>query len=120
MARPCTICTHDACGTIDQALVEGLSYRSIASVHGVSKSALLRHQEHRALETEHVSDHEPGQPLAAEAIADLRRQAASLRVQATQLSRQPRSYHEYPTDTLVVQMALGLANVIELLWPERK
>ena len=35
-----------------------------------------------------------------------------------QLTRLPRPYHEYPTDTLVVQMALALANVIELLWRE--
>lgn len=119
MPRACTICTHTEQTTIDQDLAAATPYRAVAERYGVSKSALIRHQEHRAPETEHVSDHEPGQPPWAAAIADLRRQAASLRVQATQLSRQPRSYHEYPTDTLVVQMALGLANVIELLWPER-
>ena len=68
MSRPCSICIHDACGTIDQALVAGLSYRAIADSHGVSKSALLRHQQHQApqavTDTVTVTGHRTGQAPA--------------------------------------------------------
>jgi hypothetical protein len=68
MARPCSICIHDACETIDQALADGLSYRSIADVHGVSKSALLRHQQHQepqaVTDTVTVTGHVTGQAQA--------------------------------------------------------
>ena len=68
MSRPCSICTHDACGTIDQDLADGQSYRTIAHNHGVSKSALLRHQQHQepiaVTDTVTVTGHGTGQAPA--------------------------------------------------------
>ena len=43
----CTICRHPARQRIDQALVSGVSLRTIAQHEGLSKSVLGRHREHR-------------------------------------------------------------------------
>jgi hypothetical protein len=59
MPRACTICTHAQKTTIDRDLDEHTSYRTIAERYHISKSALLRHQEHRTPETNHVSDQVP-------------------------------------------------------------
>jgi len=45
MPRTCTVCSHPDRAAIDQALVSGQSYRSIAKRSGTSPSALLRHRE---------------------------------------------------------------------------
>lgn len=45
MPRVCTVCSHPDRGAIDQALVSGQSYRSIAKRSGTSPSAVLRHKE---------------------------------------------------------------------------
>ncbi len=45
MPRPCTVCTHPDRAGIDQALVSGQSYRTIAKRSGTSPSAVLRHKE---------------------------------------------------------------------------
>jgi hypothetical protein len=44
MPRTCTICTHPDHQAIDQALVEGQSFRTIAHQWGVSIDALKRHK----------------------------------------------------------------------------
>lgn len=44
MARPCTICTHPEREQIDQALLEGVSFRNIAKRTGTSTAALSRHK----------------------------------------------------------------------------
>lgn len=44
MPRTCTICTHPDRQAIDQAMVEGQSFRTIAHQWGVSIDALKRHK----------------------------------------------------------------------------
>src|SRR5215216_1559443 len=43
MPRRCTICDHDEGHTINVALVQRETYRTIANQYGVSESALKRH-----------------------------------------------------------------------------
>lgn len=43
MPRKCTICAHPKRAEIDQLIVEGVPYRSIAGQFSVSKSAVERH-----------------------------------------------------------------------------
>ena len=47
MPRPCTVCIHAERPTIDQELADAISLREIAQHYGVSKSAVLRHQQHQ-------------------------------------------------------------------------
>lgn len=120
MPRTCTICHHPQQDAIAAALANGTPLRRITGMYGVALASLSRHTRRGhggGTEPAHVAQPIDRRPAPA-AIADLRRQAVALRVQAEQLNRLHRSYHEYQTDTLVVQMALGLANVIEQLWPE--
>ena len=44
MARKCTICSHDRRKEIDEALIIGASYRSIAQRFGVSCDSVRRHR----------------------------------------------------------------------------
>jgi len=44
MPRTCTICVHAQRAAIDRALVQGVPLRDIAGRHGLSKSAVERHQ----------------------------------------------------------------------------
>lgn len=43
MGRECTVCRHERREQVDAALVMGTAYRELASRHGVSISALSRH-----------------------------------------------------------------------------
>jgi transposase-like protein len=51
MPRRCTVCDHPEIHSIDQALVSGESYRSVAKRFGLSESAVYRHK------TEHLPAH---------------------------------------------------------------
>jgi hypothetical protein len=42
----CTVCHHPSRPAIDNALIEGVPYRTLAATHGVSASALCRHIKH--------------------------------------------------------------------------
>jgi DNA-binding transcriptional ArsR family regulator len=44
MARQCTICTHPQRHDIDRAIVNGITYREIASTFGLSESSVGRHR----------------------------------------------------------------------------
>lgn len=46
MPRQCTVCSHPEREAIEAALLANTPLRTIAGQYGVSKSALLRHQEH--------------------------------------------------------------------------
>ena len=46
MARPCSVCSHVKCKTIDTALIAGESNRSVAKRHGLSEQAIRRHHSH--------------------------------------------------------------------------
>jgi transposase-like protein len=51
MPRRCTVCDHPQRHGIDEALVGGASYRSVAKRFGLSESAVYRHK------TEHLPAH---------------------------------------------------------------
>src|SRR5829696_7179067 len=51
MPRRCTVCDHPERHSIDEALVSGASYRSVAKRFGLSESAVYRHK------TEHLPAH---------------------------------------------------------------
>ena len=51
MPRRCTVCDHPQRHGIDEALVSGGSYRSVAKRFGLSESAVYRHK------TEHLPVH---------------------------------------------------------------
>ena len=51
MPRRCTVCDHPERNGIDQALVTGAPYRSVAKRFGLSESAVYRHK------TEHLPAH---------------------------------------------------------------
>jgi hypothetical protein len=42
----CTVCNHPSRPEIDRALLDGVPYRPLAAVHGLSASALCRHTKH--------------------------------------------------------------------------
>ncbi len=44
MPRPCTICTHPDRETIDQELLTGTPYHTVAKEHSVGVSAVFRHR----------------------------------------------------------------------------
>ena len=123
MPRACSICHHPQRERIAFDLHQGTPLRQIASAYEVALTSLSRHKQH----VDHGNGTEPvhaEQPVVTrpavsrEVLDDLRRQAASMRVQAEQLGRASRFYRDYPSDTLVVQTALLLANVVETLWPD--
>jgi hypothetical protein len=43
VGRPCTICSHPQREAINHALAAGHSYRDVAGLYAVSKTALHRH-----------------------------------------------------------------------------
>ena len=43
MGRPCTICSHARREAINTALAEGYTFRDVAALYAVSKTALHRH-----------------------------------------------------------------------------
>jgi transposase-like protein len=51
MPRRCTVCDHPERHSIDEALVSGAPYRSVAKRFGLSESAVYRHK------TEHLLAH---------------------------------------------------------------
>src|SRR5829696_6885412 len=61
MPRRCTVCDHPESHSIDQALVTGAPYRSVAKRFGLSESAVYRHK------TEHL----PARLLKAKKVEEL-------------------------------------------------
>jgi transposase-like protein len=123
MPKGCTVCRHASRDAIDQALDSAVSLRTIASAYGVAKTSLLRHRAHLdgpgGPDADHLAQPAALRPAVSKAlITDLRLQAASLRLQADQLCRAHRPYHDYQADAILTQMASLLANVVESLWPE--
>jgi DNA-directed RNA polymerase specialized sigma24 family protein len=77
MPKPCTICIHEERSAIEQALEDGRSYRHIAQHCGVSKSALVRHTQHRtppAVSGPGHTDQETPRPALQPATAEALRQ----------------------------------------------
>ena len=46
MPRTCTICNHESREAIDEKLLSGEAYRSIAKHYAISPAALFRHKDH--------------------------------------------------------------------------
>jgi transposase-like protein len=63
MPRRCTVCDHPESHSIDEALVSGASYRSVAKQFELSESAVYRHK------TEHL----PAQLLKAREVEEATR-----------------------------------------------
>ncbi len=61
MPRTCTICTHPDCAAIDDALIAGAPYRSIAQRFAASPDAVYRHK----------LEHLPSQLVKAHAAAEV-------------------------------------------------
>ena len=53
MPRRCTVCDHQERHSIDETLVTGAPYRSVAKRFGLSESAVFRHK------SEHLPAHLP-------------------------------------------------------------
>jgi hypothetical protein len=117
MPKACTVCQHAERSAIDQALADAVALRTIAGRHGVALASLGRHKTHLCNGSGPVPEHPEPPAVPPTLIADLRLQAAALRLQADQLRSAHRSYHDYPTDALLLQMGLLLGNVVDTLWP---
>lgn len=46
MVNSCSICTHKDSSEIDEAILNGVANRRIASLHGVTETAVRRHKKH--------------------------------------------------------------------------
>ncbi len=102
MARPCSICVHDAGWQIDLDLVRRVSYRKIAEGFGVSQPALSRH----------VQEHLPAKLLAAqdaEDIADadlLKRELEAEKADISRLKGKAEEAEDYKTALQACDKAL--------------
>ena len=67
MPRRCTVCDHPEKHRIDETLVTGAPYRSVAKRFGVSESAVYRHK----------SEHLPAHLLKAKEVEVAARERAS-------------------------------------------
>ena len=82
MARTCTICTNKNSHEINQAIIRGTSYRTIASQYSVSKAAIQRHAKNHL--PSHLAKSEKAKELKeADSIIDsiFRLEASSIRIQ---------------------------------------
>jgi hypothetical protein len=82
MPRRCTVCDHPEKHSIDEALVSGTPYRSVAKRFGLSESAVYRHK------TEHL----PGHLLKAREVEEV--------AQADDLLEQVRHLQAHALDIL--------------------
>jgi transposase-like protein len=82
MPRRCTVCDHHERHSIDEALVSGAPYRSVAKRFGLSESAVYRHK------TEHLPVH----LLKAKEVEEV--------AQADDLLDQVRSLQDHALDIL--------------------
>jgi len=82
MARTCTICTNENSHEINQAIIRGTTFRTIANQYSVSKAAVQRHaKNHLPL---HLVKSEKAKELKeADSIIDsiFRLESGSIRIQ---------------------------------------
>ncbi len=100
MPRHCTACDHPNRPAIDQALVAGETYRSIASGTGLSESALKRHKQ------AHLK------PALRAAMAE-RQEAHTRHAQEAQAAKEAKDYDT--TEALLDQMRLLRTTAFGLL-----
>ncbi len=82
MPRRCTVCDHQERHSIDEALVSGAPYRSVAKRFGLSESAVYRHK----------AEHLPAHLLKAKEVEEV--------AQADDLLEQVRSLQAHALDIL--------------------
>ncbi len=82
MARTCTICNNESSHEINQAIIRGTSYRTIASQYSVSKAAVQRHAKNH-LPSHIVKSEKVKEIKDADSIIDsiFRLEASSIRIQ---------------------------------------
>ncbi len=98
MPRTCTVCAHPKRSEIDRALLDGMTYRTIADRFGLSETALKRHKaEHvparvaKAKEAKQVADADDLlsqlKALRNRAVGILQKAESALRLELTNGSR---------------------------------
>ncbi len=103
MPRSCTVCAHSQRQEIDRALLEGITYRTIADRFGLSETALKRHK----------ADHVPARiakATAAKQVADaddLLGQLRDLRTKAITILEAAESAGDYRAALAGIKEARG-------------
>jgi transposase-like protein len=103
MPRRCTVCDHLEMHSIDEALVSGAPYRSVAKRYGLSESAVYRHK------TEHL----PAHLLKAREVEevaradDLLEQVMSLQVHALDILDRAEKAGDLRTALAAISQARG-------------
>jgi len=103
MPRRCTVCDHPQRHSIDEALVSGAPYRSVAKRFGLSKSAVYRHK----------TDHLPAHLLKAKEVEeaaradDLLEQVRSLQAHALRILERAEQAGDLRTALAAISQARG-------------
>jgi transposase-like protein len=103
MPRTCSVCGHDQRPAIDQALVSGATYRTIADRFGLSETALKRHKR------EHLPAHvaKAGEALEVARADDLLTQIKGLRNRAILILQKAEAAGDYRTALAGIREARG-------------
>jgi hypothetical protein len=108
MPRTCTACSHPQRPEIDRALVDGITYRTIADRFGLSETALKRHR----------GEHLPGHVAKAHEAAkvadadDLLQQLKALRNKAIAILQKAETAGDYRTALMGIREARGCIEVL--------
>lgn len=108
MPRARTICSHSGRPEIDQALVDGVTYRMIADRFGLSETALKRHKK------EHLPAH-VAKAKEAEQVADaddLLQQIKALRNRAISILQKAERAGDYRTALMGIREARGCVETL--------
>jgi transposase-like protein len=103
MPRRCTVCDHPERHSIDEALVSGAPYRSVAKRFGLSESAVFRHK----------SEHLPAHLLKAKEVEevaqadDLLEQVRNLQAHALHILERAEKAGDLRTALAAISQARG-------------
>jgi transposase-like protein len=96
VGRPCTVCQHEGREAIDEAIVAGTPYRTVARRWGVTRDAVMRHRDN------HIS------PALAKVAAEQKRgEAKSLLQRVAELADRTESLLERAEQSGSVVQALA-------------
>src|ERR1700682_1056662 len=107
MPRKCSICVHDDRGEIEQALLCGDSYRTIAQRFAISRDAVVRHRRHLPAALTHA--HEAKEIIHGDRLVD---QLRDLRSEASRLKERAEQAGDYRTALAAVR---ELCRIVELI-----
>jgi len=93
MARKCSVCKHSKREEIDQAIVDGVSYRAISRQYGVGRDAVRRHALHHLPQTL-AKAHEAAEAVRAD---DLLARARTYQAKAEHLLLKAEADGDYNT-----------------------